>query len=203
MPDSTTQNQSPAALLLIDVINHFEYPDSDKLLAEALPVARRIAELKRRARASALPVIYVNDNFGQWRSDASKVLAYCLRPEAPSARFVEQIRPEDEDYFVLKPMHSGFYQTPLELLLKHLGVSTLILAGIATNSCVQYTAHDAKMRNFQIFVPPDCSAARTREEHDQAIRHMQTMASADVTPSRDLPLETLAEKPDQQDRQAA
>ena len=191
MPDPTTQNHSPAALLLIDVINHFEYPDSDKLLAEALPIAPRIAELKRRARAAALPVIYVNDNFGQWRSDASKVLAYCLRPEAPSASFVDQLRPEDEDYFILKPMHSGFYQTPLELLLKHLGVTTLILSGIATNSCIQYTAHDAKMRNFQIFVPPDCSAARTREEHDQAIRHMQSMASANITPSHQLDLSSL------------
>ena len=194
MPDSTTQNQSPTALLLIDVINHFEYPDSDKLLAEALPIAPHIADLKRRARAAGLPVIYVNDNFGQWRSDASKVLAYCLRPEAPSTAFVEQLRPDDEDYFILKPMHSGFYQTPLELLLKHLGVATLILSGIATNSCIQYTAHDAKMRNFQIFVPPDCCAARTREEHDQAIRHMQSMASADVTPSPDLQLEDLAAK---------
>jgi len=192
MPDSTNQKQSPTALLLIDVINHFEYPDSDKLLAEALPVAPRIAELKRRARASGLPVIYVNDNFGQWRSDASKVLAYCLRPEAPSTRFVEQLRPDDEDYFVLKPMHSGFYQTPLELLLKHLDINTLILTGIATNSCIQYTAHDAKMRNFRIFVPPDCSAARTREEHDQAIRHMQSMASADITPSHQLDIDGLS-----------
>jgi nicotinamidase-related amidase len=192
MPDRTTQNQSSAALLLIDVINHFEYPDSDKLLAEALPVAPHIAELRRRARAAGLPVIYVNDNFGQWRSDASKVLAYCLRPGAPSTPFVEQLRPEDEDYFVLKPMHSGFYQTPLELLLKHLGSTTVILAGIATNSCIQYTAHDAKMRNFRIFVPPDCSASRTREEHEQAIQHMQAMASADITPSPELPLEQLA-----------
>jgi nicotinamidase-related amidase len=115
-----------------------------------------------------------------------------LRPGSPSVQFVEQIRPEDEDYFVLKPMHSGFYQTPLELLLKHLGIDTLILAGIATNSCIQYTAHDAKMRNFRIFVPPDCSAARTREEHDQAISHMQSMASADITPSPSLQLEQLA-----------
>jgi len=197
MPDRTTHNQSSAALLLIDVINHFEYPDSDKLLAEALPVAPRIAELKRRARTAGLPVIYVNDNFGQWRSDASKVLAYCLRPGSPSARFVERLRPEDEDYFVLKPMHSGFYQTPLDLLLKHLGVTTLILSGIATNSCIQYTAHDAKMRNFQIFVPPDCSAARTREEHEQAIRHMQSMASADITPSPNLQLKKLADASNQ------
>jgi len=191
MPDRPAENQPPTALLLIDVINHFEYPDSDKLLAEALPIAPRIATLKRRARAAGLPVIYVNDNFGQWRSDASKVLAYCLRPDSPSSRFVEQVRPDDEDYFVLKPMHSGFFQTPLELLLKYLGISTVILAGIATNSCIQYTAHDAKMRNFRIFVPPDCSAARTRDEHDQAIQHMQAMASADITPSPGLPLEQL------------
>jgi len=172
--------------------------DGRRLLRRTHALLPQLQRLRAGAARAGAPVIYVNDNFGQWRSDASKVLAYCLRPEAPSTRFVEQLRPEDEDYFVLKPMHSGFYQTPLDLLLKHLGVTTLILSGIATNSCIQYTAHDAKMRNFQIFVPPDCSAARTREEHEQAIRHMQSMASADITPSPDLRLETLAGESNQQ-----
>ena len=189
---------SGTALLLIDVINDLAFEGSGALVGQAEPMALRLAALKRRTSAAGIPAIYVNDNFGQWRSDASKVLAYCLRPGSPSTRFVEQLRPEDEDYFVLKPMHSGFYQTPLDLLLEHLGVTTLILSGIATNSCIQYTAHDAKMRNFQIFVPPDCSAARTREEHEQAIRHMQSMASADITPSPDLRLETLAGESNQQ-----
>jgi nicotinamidase-related amidase len=112
-----TKRGSAVVLLLIDVINHFEYPEAQKMLIQALPIAPRIARLKARARAAGIPVIYVNDNFGQWRSDLAKLLAYCLRPRALGRQFVDQIRPDKDDYFILKPRHSAFYQTPLEVLL--------------------------------------------------------------------------------------
>jgi nicotinamidase-related amidase len=108
-----TLNRS-TVLLLIDVVNDFEFPGGKELLAQALPIAPRLARLKTRARAAGIPIVYVNDNFGQWRSDLSKLLNYCLRPEAVGMRFVEQISPDQHDYFVLKPKHSAFYQTPLE-----------------------------------------------------------------------------------------
>jgi nicotinamidase-related amidase len=139
-------------------------------------------------RAARIPIIYVNDNFGQWRSDLPKLLAYCLRPEAVGRRFVEQIQPDKDDYFVLKPRHSAFYQTPLEILLEHLRATSLILCGMATNSCVICTAHDAKMRNFNLFVPSDCSASLTAMEHKQAIEHMKTMTDAVTTASTSLRL---------------
>src|SRR4029453_17310074 len=60
-------NQSHVALLLIDVINDLEFPEGDQLLRHALPMARQIAALKRRAKQAGVPVIYVNDNFGRWR----------------------------------------------------------------------------------------------------------------------------------------
>jgi nicotinamidase-related amidase len=173
---------------LIDVINHFEFPDGKEMLAQALPIAPRLARLKARARAAGIPAVYVNDNFGQWRSDLSKVLDYCLRPQAAGRRFVEQIRPDKDDYFVLKPRHSAFYQTPLEILLAYLGASSLILCGLATNSCVVCTAHDAKMRNLDLLVPSDCSAALTAREHKQAIEHMRAMTNATTTPSTSLRL---------------
>jgi nicotinamidase-related amidase len=179
-------NQSITVLLLIDVINHFEFPDGDKLLAKALPIAPRLARLKARARAAGMPIVYVNDNFGQWRSDLPKLLGYCLRPQSVGRRFVEQISPDKDDYFVLKPRHSAFYQTPLEILLEHLAASSLILCGLATNSCVVCTAHDAKMRNFGLFVPSDCSASLTAREHKQAIEHMKTMTDAVTTSSTSL-----------------
>ncbi len=184
--------QSSAILLLIDVINHFEYPGGEKMLAQALPTAPRIARLKERARAAGMPVIYVNDNFGQWRSDLAQLLTYSLRPQAPGRQFVEQIRPDKDDYFVLKPRHSAFYQTPLEILLAYLGASSLILCGLATNSCVVCTAHDAKMRNFNLFVPSDCSASMTAREHRQAIEHMRTMTDAAITPSELLNLRAIS-----------
>jgi nicotinamidase-related amidase len=141
-----------------------------------------------------MPVIYVNDNFGQWRSDLSKMLDHCLRPKAVGRRFVEQVRPHKEDYFVLKPKHSAFYQTPLEVLLTYLGASSLVLCGLATNSCVVCTAHDAKMRNFDLFVPSDCSASLTAREHKQAIAHMETMTDATITPSASLRLRDLSKR---------
>lgn len=177
------RHKSRGALLLVDVINHFEFPDGKEILHRALPIAPPLARLKKRARAAGVPTIYVNDNFGQWRSDAKKLLQYCLRPEAPGLHFVEQLQPDDEDYFVLKPMHSAFYQTPLDLLLRELGASSIILSGLATNSCILCTAHDANMRHFKVIVPRDCCAARTAREHSQALDHIASMADAKVVTS--------------------
>jgi len=171
------------ALLLIDVINDFDFPEADQLLKHARPMARILLRLKRRAHKAGVPVIYVNDNFGQWRSDAKGLVTHCLDTNCAGRPFVQALRPEEEDYFVLKPMHSAFFQTPLEILLQYLGATSLILTGLATNSCIICTAHDARMRNFGLYVPADCSAARSRREHEQAISHIKEMTSASVVPS--------------------
>jgi nicotinamidase-related amidase len=186
------RHKSRVALLLVDVINHFEFPDGKDILQRALAIAPRLARLKNKARAAGVPTIYVNDNFGQWRSDTKKLLQNCLRPEAPGLHFVEQLQPDDDDYFILKPMHSAFYQTPLDLLLRELGASSIILSGLATNSCILCTAHDAYMRHLKVIVPGDCCAARTAREHRQALEHIAAMADARVvTSSSSLRLETL------------
>jgi nicotinamidase-related amidase len=174
------KHKSRVAVLLIDVVNHFEFPEGPQILRNALPIAPRLARLKQRARNSNVPVIYVNDNFGQWHSDAGKLLAYCLRPACAGKSFVEQVRPMDEDYCILKPMHSAFYQTPLDVLLRHLGVSSVIVAGLTTNSCILCTAHDANMRDLKITVVSDCCAARTRRDHQRAIANIKAIAVARV-----------------------
>jgi nicotinamidase-related amidase len=194
MPSTHAPHHPPAALILIDVINYFEFPDGEKVLRQALPIAPKIAHLKQRAQAAGMSTIYVNDNFGQWRSDVSKLLDYCIRPEAPGKAFVEQIHPDKNDYFVLKPIHSAFYQTPLEVLSRYLNASTLVLAGLTTDSCIVCTAHDAKMREFELYVPSDCSAARTMKEHRQAIEHIQKTTDGKVTPSASLRLNEVLHK---------
>jgi nicotinamidase-related amidase len=175
-------------MLIIDVINHFEFPDGAQLLKQAMRIAPNIARLKTRARRLKIPIVYVNDNFGQWRSDIKKLLQYCLRPDAPGRQFVEMLRPDKDDYFVLKPMHSAFYQSPLEVLLREFGASSLILAGLATDSCIVCTAHDADMREFRLVVPSDCCAARTSRDHGRAIEHIRKMARASVASSDSLRL---------------
>jgi nicotinamidase-related amidase len=165
---NSTRHKSSVALILIDVINHFEFPDGDKIPKNALPVAGRLAKLKQRRRHAGIPAIDLKDNFGQWRSDANSLVNSCLVSDWPGRAFVEQLRLGDEDSFVLKPMHSSFFQTPVEILLQYMGAASLVLTGLASKSCIVCTAHDAKMRNFNRHVPSDCSAARTRREHEQS-----------------------------------
>jgi nicotinamidase-related amidase len=154
-------------------------------------MARQIAALKRRARQEGVPAIYVNDNFGRWRSDFRGLVERCRTPGAPSRPIVELLTPAEEDYFVLKPKHSGFYATVLPTLLEHLQVSTLILTGLATNMCVLMTAADAHMRDYTLSVPEDCVAAEHPRDHAWALHHMATVFDADVRPSTALDLAAL------------
>jgi nicotinamidase-related amidase len=184
-------DKSEAALLLIDVINDFEFEEGDELLRLALPVGKNIAELKKRAKAAGIPCIYVNDNFGKWQSDFKKIVARCTTDDAKGKDFVKPLAPGDDDYFVLKPKHSGFYSTTLDLLLTHLNAKNLILTGIAGNNCVLFTANDAYMRDFKIFVPADCVVSNTEEENSYALKQMETVLKADTSPSHKLDLKAL------------
>lgn len=179
----------PVALLLIDVLTTFQFPDGDAILHGALAMRDALVKLKARARELAIPVLYVNDNFGDWRSEKEVLMGRCL--EAKGGEFVRPLLPDSEDYFVLKPMHSAFYMTPLEVLLQHLQVEILILTGLTSNSCITATAHDANMRGFDIYIPPDCSCARNPKEHAQALAQLEAMAGANLQPSRSLRLPNL------------
>jgi nicotinamidase-related amidase len=185
-------DKSDAALLLIDVINDFDFPEGDELLRLALPVGKNIAELKKRAKAAGIPVIYVNDNFGRWQSDFNKIVAHCSKDDAKGKVFVEPLLPDDDDYFVLKPKHSGFYSTTLDLLLTHLTAKNLILTGIAGNNCVLFTANDAYMRDYKLFVPADCSVSNTEEDNRYALKQMETVLKADTTPAAELDLKAIS-----------
>jgi nicotinamidase-related amidase len=185
-------DKSRAALLLIDVINDFDFPEGDGLLRLALPVGKTIAELKKRAKAADIPCVYVNDNFGKWQSDFKKIVARCIADDAKGRDFVKLLVPDDADYFVLKPKHSGFYSTTLDLLLTHLNAKNLFLTGIAGNNCVLFTANDAYMRDFKVFVPEDCVVSNTEEENHYALKQMETVLKADTTPSPQLDLKALS-----------
>jgi len=180
-----------AALLLIDVINDFEFSGGDALLKLALPVGKNIAHLKRQAKSAGIPAIYVNDNFGRWQSDFRKIVSHCRNEETKGKPFVELLLPEEDDYFVLKPKHSGFYSTTLELLLKHLTATNLILTGIAGNNCVLFTANDAYMRDFKLFIPSDCVVSLTEEENRYALMQMEKVLKANINASTELDLKAI------------
>ena len=182
------------ALLLIDVINDLEFPEGEQMLPAARKMAEKIAALKNRAVEAGIPVIYVNDNFGRWQSDFSKQVEHCLSDGVCGRPIVEALLPSESDYSVLKPKHSGFYSTTLDVLLQYLGARTLILTGIAGNSCVHYTANDAYMRDFHILVPSDCVVSNTEEENAYALAQMRRYLKADTTVSKEIDLKCLLQE---------
>jgi nicotinamidase-related amidase len=184
------------ALLLIDVINDLDFPEGDQLLRFAGPMADRLATLKERAKTAGVPVIYVNDNFGRWRSDFTAQVDHCLKDGCRGRPVVEKLRPVPDDYFVLKPKHSGFFSTTLDTLLRYLGVRTLVLTGVAANICVLFTANDAYMRDFHLVVPGDCVASNTEEETRYALDQMAKVLKADVRASSELSFPELVGRKD-------
>lgn len=186
VPESCT-----VALLLIDVINDMEWEGGEALGERALSMAERIARLKRRAREASIPVVYANDNFGRWKSDFRQVVRHCLEDGVRGQAVAEILRPEEDDYFVLKPKHSAFYASTLDTLLTYLGTRSLILTGIAGNICILFSANDAYMRDLNVVVPSDCVVSNTEEENRHALDQMAKILKADITPSTELDLQAL------------
>jgi nicotinamidase-related amidase len=188
-------DKSNVALLLIDVINDLEFESGNELLRQALPMAERLAALKRRAKEAGVPVIYVNDNFGKWQSDFKRILEHCLKDDVRGRPVAELLRPEEDDYFVLKPKHSGFFSTTLDILLNYLEARTLILTGLTGDICVLFTAHDAYMRDFNLVIPSDCVASNDPSENEYTLRKMADLMDADTRPAAEVDFERLKNTP--------
>jgi nicotinamidase-related amidase len=163
------------ALLLVDVINDFDFEGGAQLLRTALPAARQLASLRARAHRAGVPCIYANDNFGRWRSDFSAQVEHCLH-HGRGAQLVSLLAPTPQDYFVLKPKHSAFYQTCLALLLQHLGVKTLLIGGFSAESCVSFSAADAYLRGYTVVVPSDGTASRSGAAKRDALAQLARSA---------------------------
>jgi nicotinamidase-related amidase len=174
---------SGTALLLVDVINDLAFEGSEPLVAQAEAMAVRLQAFKRRAAAAGLPIVYINDNFGQWRSDFRQTVLHCTSRSSPGRRVSQRLRPTGRDYFVLKPKHSGFFDTTLETLLEALRIRRVILTGIAGNICVLFTANDAYMRDLRIYTPADCIVSNTPEENAHALQQIATVLKGNVTES--------------------
>ena len=182
---------APVALLLVDVINPFDFPEADQLMRYAVEVADRLDELKRRARQAGVPVVYANDNFGRWRSNLAAVVERALAPNSQGRAIAERLRPDEHDYFILKPKHSAFYSTTLDILLTHLGTRTLVLGGFAADICVLFTANDAYMRGLRLVVPSDASAANEAADCDTAFAVMRRVLKAETPPAAEVDFAAL------------
>jgi nicotinamidase-related amidase len=183
MPTRSHFPKAPSALLLVDTINPFDFPGGDAFARKSVRTARAIARLRDRVTRAGLPVIYVNDNLGKWRSDVQALVALCSKPGVPGAPVVELLRPRQTDYVVLKSTLSGFYQTPLDTMLRLGGVRTLIITGFAADNCVLFTAADAYMRDYRLVIPRDCIGAETPDALRRALTTVTDLFGAQTATS--------------------
>ena len=164
--------QSRQVLVLVDFINPLDFPGAETIVAEALAAAKATARLKKRLAERGVPTIYANDNYGTWQSEFRDVLTHCLSLGGERGEMARLIMPSDGDLTILKPRHSAFFATPLDLLLREMKAEELILAGLATDMCIQFTTVDAYMHGYSVWVPADCTAAESQTAKDTALTHM-------------------------------
>ncbi len=177
---------SRAALLILDLISDYQYPDAETVIPAARRLAKQIAALKARAVRSGVPVIYVNDTRGHWESDQARFVERCLEASDDAAWIVRTLMPEQSDYFLFKPRHSAFYATSLSELLQQLGLSSLIVTGLTAHQCVLFTAMDAHVRRYELTIPSDCVASSTLAETRHALFILERSAGARVIPARSI-----------------
>jgi nicotinamidase-related amidase len=178
---------SPRVLLLVDFINPLDFPGAEKLARSAVAAARATAKLKKRLEAQGVAAIYANDNYGVWQSDFHSLVSTCVGMDGPPGEIARLLYPQAHDITILKPRHSAFYATPLELLLTEMQAQELVICGLASDMCVQITASDAFLREYPCWVPSDCNAAESPQAKKASLAYMASVLKCDVRPSTSPP----------------
>jgi nicotinamidase-related amidase len=178
------KNRQHPAVLILDMVSEYRFPDAERILRGARRAARGIVRLKQRAKRAGVPIIYVNDTAGRWESDQRAFIERCLRPDAAGHDVAQMLAPEPDDYFIFKPRHSGFFDTPLATLLYRLHVDTLLLTGITSHQCVLFTGMDAHVRGFNLVVPADCIGAGSAADTRHALYLFEHALNARIGSSR-------------------
>jgi nicotinamidase-related amidase len=181
-------------VLIIDMINDLSFEGAEKLQPKAEAVVSTVLRLRDRADRLGVPVVYVNDNYGHWHSERSKIVEACAAAPGPGGELTRRMAPRPDDYFVIKPQVSGFYATNLPVLLPHLGVSRLVLTGVAADICVLFTAADAHMRDYELWVPRDTVAGESDQRTDWALSIMRDALDAETRATTELDLEDWVAK---------
>jgi len=171
---------SNMAVLFIDVINDFNFDGGDSLLHHTKQIVPHLVQLKKYAKENEIPLIYINDHYGLWQADYRKIIEHCMNSK--SEQVIKSLAPDENDYFLIKPQHSAFFQTPLQSLLTDLNLEHLLLAGVAGDICLLFTAKDAYMYKYSMHVPKNCIASEDRTMNEYALYLMESVMDANIQP---------------------
>ena len=174
------------ALIVVDMLNHYEHEDADKLaesVEETLPALRKLIA---RAADEDVMTVYVNDNHDNWESSREELVTRALDGARPD--LVEPVTPPGDALFIAKTRHSIFYATPLEYILGQEDVDRIVLAGQVTEQCIVYSALDAYMRHIPVAVPRDAVAHIFSDLADASLKMMERNMHAEVCEAGDCRL---------------
>jgi nicotinamidase-related amidase len=177
---STYDNSSRKALLIIDMINNFDFSNGEVLAKKTLPIAQTIKKLKEQFIKLELPIIYINDHYNLWQADVTRIINHC--ENSLSKDIISTIHPQPDDLFLIKPKHSAFFGTALNTLLYQLKVRSLVITGIAGNICVLFTANDAYMREYMIHVPKNAIASADDKDNEYALKMINNVLKGNIDP---------------------
>jgi nicotinamidase-related amidase len=175
--------RSERVLLLVDFINPLDFPGGEHLAPPAVAAARATAALKQRLASEGVTTIFANDNYCVWQSDFHTMVATCVGMQGPAGEIARALYPQATDLTILKPRHSAFYASPLDLLLREMHTRELVICGLATDICVQLTAMDAFLREYEVWVPADCTAAESEQARNDSLAYMASVLKCDTSPS--------------------
>jgi nicotinamidase-related amidase len=166
------------ALLIVDVIQDFDHVDGERLLESFRARHAQIVAALERARDEGIPVIYANDNRGVWDGNAPRLVEQALAGRG--GELISTVAPREGERFLVKPRYSAFDHTPLDLILRELGVERILLAGAATEMCVVQTAIDAREEGLKVTILAYACATTDERMEELAFEYAEHVVGAVV-----------------------
>jgi nicotinamidase-related amidase len=170
---------SNTALIVIDMLNHYEHEDAEPLRRSVRKTLPTMQALVGRASDAGVPIIYVNDNHGDWSAGRAELCQRALQGSDPS--LVEPIIPSEQAALLIKARHSIFYETQLDYMLRHENLERIILIGQVTEQCILYSALDAYVRHYSIVVPRNAVAHIHHDLAEAALRMVKINMAGETT----------------------
>ena len=172
------------AILVVDMLNDFVTGalgcDRGKAIVPAT------ARLLKAAREKGVPVILCNDAHIKGIDRELKLWGDHALVGTPGAEVIPELELCEKDYVVPKRRYSGFFQTDLDILLKELGVQTVVVTGLHAHMCGRHTSADAYCLGYDVVAAKECLNSFTEEEYLGGLAYLKTCYGADSYSNEEL-----------------
>lgn len=172
------------AVLVVDMLNDFVTGALGCDRAKA--IVQPTKELLEGARKNNIPVIFCNDSHLKDIDHELKHWGDHAIRGTKGAEVIPELPVLEQDYVVLKRRYSSFFQTDLDILLKELGVTTVVIAGLHTHMCCRHTAADAYQNGYEVLFASEATNAFTEEDYLQGLKYAKEVYGADSYTNKEL-----------------